>query len=67
MNKFIVSSSPHFQSKDTTQTLMLDVILALTPAMIASVIIFGFRAAVIILHLERIHIPPRHEAPPDGR
>ena len=49
MNKFIVSSSPHFQSKDTTQTLMLDVILALTPAMIASVIIFGFRAAVIIL------------------
>ena len=28
---------------------MLDVILALTPAMIASVIIFGFRAAVIIL------------------
>ena len=33
MNKFIVSSSPHFQSKDTTQTLMLDVILALTPAM----------------------------------
>ena len=49
MNKFIVSSSPHFQSKDTTQTLMLDVILALTPAMIASVIIFGFRSAVIIL------------------
>ena len=49
MNKFIVSSSPHFQSKDTTQTLMLDVILALIPAMIASVIIFGFRAAVIIL------------------
>jgi len=49
VNKFIVSSSPHFQSKDTTQTLMLDVILALTPAMIASVIIFGFRAAVIIL------------------
>lgn len=63
MNKFIVSSSPHFQSKDTTQTLMLDVILALIPAMIASVIIFGFRAAVIILTtvasciLKRIHIP----------
>ena len=73
MNKFIVSSSPHFQSKDTTQTLMLDVILALTPAMIASVIIFGFRAGGYypddgrVLHFERIHIPPRHEAPPDGR
>ncbi|MDD7645858.1 MAG: RnfABCDGE type electron transport complex subunit D [Ruminococcus bromii] len=49
MNKLIVSSSPHFHAKDTTQTLMLDVIIALTPAMIASVILFGFRAAVIIL------------------
>lgn len=49
MNKLIVSSSPHFHAKDTTQTIMLDVIIALIPAMIASVIIFGFRAAVIIL------------------
>ena len=49
MNKLIVSSSPHFHAKDTTSSIMLDVIIALTPAMIASVIIFGFRAAVIIL------------------
>lgn len=49
MNKLIVSSSPHFHAKDTTQTIMLDVIIALCPAMIASVVIFGFRAAVIIL------------------
>lgn len=49
MNKLIVSSSPHFHAKDTTAGIMLDVIIALTPAMIASVIIFGFRAAVIIL------------------
>ena len=49
MSKLIVSSSPHFHAKDTTAGIMLDVIIALTPAMIASVIIFGFRAAVIIL------------------
>lgn len=49
MNKLIVSSSPHFHGRETTQSIMLDVIIALCPAMIASVIIFGFRAAVIIL------------------
>lgn len=49
MNKLIVSSSPHFHAKSSTQTIMLDVIIALVPAMIASVIIFGFRSVVIIL------------------
>ena len=49
MEKFIVSSSPHFNGGRTTQNIMLDVIVALTPAMIASVILFGFRAAVVIL------------------
>ena len=49
MEKFIVSSSPHVNGGKTTQTIMLDVIIALTPAMIASVILFGFRAAVVIL------------------
>ncbi len=49
MNKLLVSSSPHFHGPDTTQSLMLDVIIALSPAMVASVILFGFRAAVIIL------------------
>lgn len=49
MEKFIVSSSPHFNGKKTTQNIMLDVIIGLTPAMIASVVIFGIRAAVVIL------------------
>lgn len=49
MDKLIVSSSPHFHGKQTTQRIMLDVIIGLTPAMIASVVIFGFRAAVVIL------------------
>ena len=46
--KLIVSASPHFRAKTTTTNIMLDVIIGLLPAAIASVIIFGFRALVII-------------------
>lgn len=49
MEKLIVSSSPHFNGKTTTSGLMLDVIIGLAPAMIASVILFGFRSVAIIL------------------
>ena len=49
MEKLIVSSSPHFNGGRTTPNIMLDVIIALVPAMVASVILFGFRAAVVIL------------------
>ena len=49
MEKLIVSSSPHFHGKQTTQSIMLDVIIGLTPAMIASVVIFGFKAMVLIV------------------
>ena len=49
LDKLIVSSSPHFNGGKTTQTIMLDVIIALAPAMIASVILFGPRAAVVIV------------------
>lgn len=49
MDKMIVSSSPHFSSSTKTQNIMLDVIIAMVPAMIASVVIFGMRSALIIL------------------
>lgn len=49
MDKLIVSSSPHFHGKRTTQNIMLDVIIGLAPAMIASVVIFGFRSMVVIV------------------
>ena len=39
--KLIVSSSPHITSKETTQSIMLKVIIATVPAMIASVLFFG--------------------------
>lgn len=45
--KMIVSSSPHLRSKDTVSGIMLDVIIALLPALAASVIWFGFRALLL--------------------
>ena len=47
--KFIVSESPHVRSGQTTKGIMLDVIIALMPALIAGVLIFGYRAAVLAL------------------
>lgn len=49
MDKLIVAPSPHFHSKRTTSNIMLDVIIALCPAIIASVVIFGWRAWMLIL------------------
>lgn len=45
--KLIVSESPHIRSGQTTQGIMLDVVIALMPALIAGVLIFGYRAAVL--------------------
>ncbi len=47
-DKLIVSSSPHLRSGVTTHKIMLDVIIALVPAMIASGIIFGPQALLLI-------------------
>lgn len=48
MKKLISSVSPHVHSPLTTQKIMLDVVIALLPAGIASVIIFGWRALLVI-------------------
>ena len=42
-----ISSSPHAHSKTTTQTIMRDVLIALLPALAASVIFFGLRALTV--------------------
>lgn len=47
--KLIVSSSPHMRSGASTQKIMLDVIIALTPAAIASCVIFGWSALLLIV------------------
>ncbi|SNS35530.1 electron transport complex protein RnfD [Anaerovirgula multivorans] len=47
--KLIVSSSPHILDDDTVKRIMLDVVIALLPATIASVYYFRTNAAIIIL------------------
>ena len=47
-DKLTVSSSPHIRSGVTTRKIMFDVIIALTPAAIASVIIFGPQSLFLI-------------------
>lgn len=44
-----ISSSPHVHSPVTTKTIMRDVLIALTPALIGSVYFFGFRALLVTL------------------
>ena len=44
-----ISSSPHVHSPVTTQTIMRDVLIALTPALIGSVYFFGFRALLVTI------------------
>ncbi|MBE6684944.1 MAG: RnfABCDGE type electron transport complex subunit D [Ruminococcaceae bacterium] len=48
MEKLIVSSSPHLHGKTTTTSIMRDVLIALTPAAIAAVVLFGIKALIII-------------------
>jgi len=44
MNRLIISPAPHAHSKENTQRLMLDVIIALLPAYMVSVYFFGLGA-----------------------
>ena len=44
-----VSSSPHVRSKDTTERIMLSVIIALLPTTLFGIYNFGYRALILIL------------------
>lgn len=45
--KLTVSASPHFRSRQTTSGIMLDVIIALVPSLVAAYIIFGVRTLIL--------------------
>lgn len=47
MNKLFVEASPHIRSPWTTQKIMLNVIIALCPALIASTYYFGLKALLL--------------------
>lgn len=48
-DKLIVSHSPHTAGNESISRIMLDVIIALVPALIAGCIIFGMRALIVTL------------------
>ena len=48
-NKFIVSAAPHVHTGKTITKIMRDVLIALAPAAVMSVVYFGIRAVLIII------------------
>lgn len=46
-NRLIVTAAPHIVDRSTTQKLMGNVIIALMPSVIASIIIFGIQALIV--------------------
>ena len=49
MDKYIMSSSPHVRSAETTGRIMRDVLIALLPATICGIYFFGWNAALVVI------------------
>ncbi|MDR1131039.1 MAG: RnfABCDGE type electron transport complex subunit D [Oscillospiraceae bacterium] len=47
MSRMIVSVSPHIRDKTTTAVIMRDVLIALFPALIAAILVFGWRSLLV--------------------
>lgn len=48
MNKLLVSPSPHIHAKTSTKSLMRDVVIALLPAVIVSILFYGWSELLIL-------------------
>lgn len=48
MAKYLVSPSPHIHAKTSTRSLMLDVIIALVPAILVSVLFYGWAELLVL-------------------
>nr|MDE6148336.1 RnfABCDGE type electron transport complex subunit D [Bacteroidales bacterium] len=48
MNKLLVSPSPHLHAKTSTTSLMRDVVIALVPAVVVSVLFYGWSELLIL-------------------
>ncbi|MBP5483895.1 MAG: RnfABCDGE type electron transport complex subunit D [Bacteroidales bacterium] len=48
MSQLTISPSPHIHSKDSTRSLMLDVVIALIPAAICSFVFYGWREVLLM-------------------
>lgn len=49
MKSFLIEPSPHIKSTASTQKIMLNVIIALFPSVVAGTIIFGLRALLLVV------------------
>lgn len=49
MKKYIVSAAPHIHTEKTVSGIMTDVIIALMPAAIFGCVMFGYKAAILII------------------
>ncbi len=47
MSQLMLSASPHLHGRDTTRTIMRDVVFALMPSLVAATILFGWRALAV--------------------
>ena len=48
MDKMLVSPNPHLHSKTTTAVLMRDVVIALLPAVVVSVVFYGWKELLVL-------------------
>lgn len=48
-NKMVVSSSPHIRTLESVQSVMTDVLIALLPAALMAVLLFGYKALVTMV------------------
>ncbi len=48
MNKLLVSPSPHIHSDVSTRSIMRDVVIALMPAVIVSILVYGWRELMVL-------------------
>ena len=48
MDRLLVSRSPHIHSKTSTKSLMRDVVIALLPAVIVSIVFYGWKELLVI-------------------
>ena len=48
MNKLLVSPSPHLHTKASTKSLMRDVVIALLPAVVVSVLFYGWSELLVL-------------------
>ncbi len=49
MSSFTVTATPHVRSKDTVQSVMRDVLIALAPAAVMGIVYFGMRALALMI------------------